>query len=328
MEDDSMAINKPGIVFMGTPEFAVASLEAIVNAGYTVKGVITSPDKPSGRGLQLHPSPVKEFALKHDLPVLQPLKLKDPEFLKDLQNLKADLQVIVAFRMLPEEVWQMPRLGTFNLHASLLPHYRGAAPINWAVINGETKTGITTFFINHEIDKGLVIFTEETIIGDNETAGDVHNRLMVLGAQLVIKTIASIAGGTARTIDQHHLIVSEPLKPAPKIFKNDCKISWNNNIKKLHDLIRGLSPYPTAWSELITCNGEILIVKIYSGTPVKKQPQQRPGTIETDEKSFLRVAALDGFINIESIQLQGKKQMAVAEFLRGFPQIKECRFQE
>jgi methionyl-tRNA formyltransferase len=327
MEDDFITIDKPGIVFMGTPEFAVASLEAIVKSGYTIKGVITSPDKPSGRGLQLHPSPVKEFALKHNLPVLQPVKLKDPEFLQTLLDLKADLQVIVAFRMLPEEVWHIPRLGTFNLHASLLPQYRGAAPINWAVINGETKTGVTTFFLNHEIDKGSVIFTEETVIGENETAGDVHDRLMVIGARLVMRTIASIAEGTVNTVEQHLFDLAEPLKPAPKIFKNDCRIQWNNDVKKLHDFIRGLSPYPTAWSEIITAKGENLVVKIYSGTPVMRQHQLSVGNIETDGKTYLRAAVKDGFINIDSIQLQGKKQMAITEFLHGFLQAADCRFQ-
>jgi methionyl-tRNA formyltransferase len=327
MEVDSMAMNKPGIVFMGTPEFAVASLEAIVRAGYAVKGVITSPDKPSGRGLQLHPSPVKEFAIKHNLPVLQPMKLKDPAFLSDLYDLKADLQVVVAFRMLPEEVWGMPSLGTFNLHASLLPQYRGAAPINWAIINGETRTGVTTFFLNHEIDKGSVIYAQETMIGEHETAGDVHDRLMVLGAELVVKTIASIAAGIAKPVDQQLPNNATSLKPAPKIFKNDCRIPWNTDIKKLHDFIRGLSPYPTAWSEIITGKGETLTTKIYSGTRVNKQHQLNPGTIETDGKKYLYVAANDGFINIESIQLQAKKQMTVAEFLRGFPQVIDCRFQ-
>jgi len=321
-----MATSKLGIVFMGTPDFAVATLEAIVNAGYTVKGVITSPDKPSGRGLKLHPSPVKEFALNHNLAVLQPLKLKDPEFLQTLHNLQADLQVVVAFRMLPVEVWCMPRLGTFNLHASLLPQYRGAAPINWAVINGEKKTGVTTFFLNHEIDTGSVIFTEESVIGEYETAGEVHDRLMVIGAQLVVKTIESIAEGNASSVEQHLLNFTEILKPAPKLFKNDCRIPWNNEVKKLHNLIRGLSPYPTAWSEIVTGKGENMTVKIYAGTPVIKQHPQDTGVIETDGKSFLWVAVNDGFISIDSIQLQGKKQMAIAEFLRGFPQAADCRF--
>jgi len=321
-----MKLSSPGIVFMGTPEFAVESLRAILEAGFPVKGVITSPDKPSGRGLHLHPSPVKEFALQHNLPVLQPLKLKDPEFLKDLRNLQADLQVVVAFRMLPEDVWSMPRLGTFNLHASLLPQYRGAAPINWAVVNGETRTGVTTFFLNHEIDKGSVIFTKETMIGKKETAGDVHDRLMFIGAQLVVKTIEAIAAGTVGGLEQHLMETSEPLKSAPKIFKNDCRIRWNNDVEKIYNFIRGLSPYPTAWSELITGKGEILTAKIYFGTAVKQAHHHQPGTVETDGKNYLCIAADNGVINIESIQLSGKKQMAISDFLRGFPQVAECRF--
>jgi methionyl-tRNA formyltransferase len=316
----------PEIVFMGTPEFAVASLQAILQAGYNVKGVITSPDKPSGRGLQLHPSPVKQFALAHHLPVLQPLKLKDPAFLEALKSLQADLQVIVAFRMLPEEVWNMPPLGTFNLHASLLPQYRGAAPINWAVMNGEPVTGVTTFFLNHEIDKGSVLFKEQTVIGPEETAGDVHDRLMNIGAALVVKTIASIASGKVTGLDQH-LLESGILKSAPKIFKNDCKILWNSNVTTLYNFIRGLSPFPTAWSTLVTEKGEPLTVKIFFGRPEKNVHHDAPGTIHTDGQHYLSVAASDGFISIEQIQLQGKKQMGIAEFLRGFPQASRCRFE-
>ncbi len=239
-----MPQKKPDIVFMGTPEFAVASLDAIVNAGYHVKGVVTSPDKPSGRGLQLHPSPVKEYAVNKGLPVLQPLKLKEPDFLEALRKWNADLQVIVAFRMLPEEVWAMPPLGTFNLHASLLPQYRGAAPINWAIMNGETKTGVTTFFLNHEIDKGSLIDFEETPIGENENAGDVHDRLMETGARLVVKTIEAIANGQVKPVEQSHSGLPEPLRPAPKIFKNDCRITWNTEVKKIHDFIRGTESIP------------------------------------------------------------------------------------
>ncbi len=321
-----MNVSKPGIVFLGTPDFAVASLKAIIDSGYTVKGVVTAPDKPSGRGLQMHASPVKQFAASQNLPVLQPLKLKDPEFLKALRNLKADLQIIVAFRMLPEEVWSMPLLGTFNLHASLLPQYRGAAPINWAIINGETHTGVTTFFLNHEIDKGSVIFTEETPIGENETAGELHDRLMETGARLVVKTIASIAEGTAKITEQHLLPAVGLLKPAPKIFRDDCRIHWNRDTRAIHNLIRGLSPYPAAWTEILNNNGETATAKIYASSPVNLPHQFSPGSIETDSQTFLRVAATDGFINIESIQLQSKKQMPVAEFLRGFPDASGCRF--
>ncbi len=321
-----MNVSKPGIVFMGTPDFAVASLKAIIDAGYTVKGVVTAPDKPSGRGLQMHTSPVKQFAVSQNLPVLQPMKLKDPEFLTALHNLNADLQIIVAFRMLPEEVWNMPPMGTFNLHASLLPQYRGAAPINWAIINGETRTGVTTFFLNHEIDKGSVIFTQETPIGENETAGELHDRLMETGARLVVKTIDSIAEGTIQTTDQHLLPADGILKPAPKIFRDDCRIHWDRDIRVVHNLIRGLSPYPAAWTEIVNSKGEIVTAKIYTAGMVDKPHAHGPGTTETDLKTFLRIAASNGYINVESIQLQSKKQMHVADFLRGFQDIAGCRF--
>lgn len=317
-----MQAQKPGIVFMGTPEFAVASLEAIINAGFDVRGVVTSPDKPSGRGLQLHASPVKEFALKKGLRVLQPLKLKSPEFLEALRDLKPDLQVVVAFRMLPEEVWSIPRLGTFNLHASLLPQYRGAAPINWSVINGEPKTGVTTFFINHEIDKGSIIYSRETPIGENETAGDVHDRLMKIGAELVVETINGIAAGNVTPVEQHLLSKNEELKAAPKIFRDDCRINWNSPVGRLHNFIRGLSPYPAAWTELVEESGEALTVKIYKASPLNKTHEFSPGSIITDRKNFIYVAAPDGFISIEQIQLQAKKQMPVKDFLRGF-ELKE-----
>jgi methionyl-tRNA formyltransferase len=321
-----MNVSKPGIVLMGTPEFAVASLKAIIDAGYPVKGVVTAPDKPSGRGLQMHASPVKQFAVSQNLPVLQPMKLKDPEFLTDLRNLGADLQIIVAFRMLPEEVWNMPPLGTFNLHASLLPQYRGAAPINWAIINGETRTGVTTFFLNHEIDRGSVIFTEETTIGEDETAGELHDRLMETGARLIVKTIDSITKGSVSTTDQHLLPAKGLLKPAPKIFRDDCRIHWDRDIRVIHNLIRGLSPYPAAWTEIVTSNGERTTAKIYAVRPLDQSHPHSPGSTETDSKTFLRVAASNGYLYIESIQLQSKKQMLVAEFLRGFQDAAGCRF--
>jgi methionyl-tRNA formyltransferase len=324
---NGMAGSGPQIVFMGTPDFAVESLKQILQAGYTVKGVITPPDKPSGRGLQLSMSPVKEFALKHNLQVLQPLKLRDPEFLKTLKELHADLQVVVAFRMLPEEVWSMPSMGTFNLHASLLPQYRGAAPVNWAVINGETKTGVTTFFINHEIDKGSIIFREETYIGQADTAGDLHDRLMVLGASLVIKTITTIATGKVKLLDQQEMLNGNILRSAPKIFKHDCKINWKTETGQIYNFIRGLSPYPAAWSELINNKGELMTVKIFFGTVEMTMHQLEPGTINTDGKTYLKVATNDGYINIKSIQLQGKKRMNTAEFLRGFPLSPISHFQ-
>jgi methionyl-tRNA formyltransferase len=280
--------------------------------------VVTSPDKPSGRGLQLRSSPVKIFALENNIPVLQPLKLKDPEFLESLRKWQADLQVIVAFRMLPEEVWSMPPLGTFNLHASLLPQYRGAAPINWAVMNGETRTGVTTFFLNHEIDKGSVIMQEEIDIMPEETAGDVHDRLMVTGAELVVKTIEGIASGNAGAIDQHSMENIVPLRPAPKLFKADCRIDWNRDSVSLYNFIRGLSPYPAAWSELLTSKGEILKVKIFFARPLNEPQSENPGTVTTDNRNYIHVSTGDGRIAIERIQLEGKKQMNTPEFLHGF----------
>jgi methionyl-tRNA formyltransferase len=321
-----MAHSGPGIVFMGTPEFAVESLKAIIRAGYPVKGVVTSQDKPSGRGLQMRSSPVKIFALENNLPVLQPLKLKDPDFLGALRNWQADLQAVVAFRMLPEEVWSMPRLGTFNLHASLLPQYRGAAPINWAVMNGETKTGVTTFFLNHEIDKGSVIYQQVINISPEETAGDVHDRLMIIGADLVIATIEGIASGKVAAIDQHLIENIVPLRPAPKLFKADCKIDWSCDSVSLYNFIRGLSPHPAAWSELITGEGDVLKVKIFFARTITMSNAEKPGTLATDNRNFLHVSAGDGMIAIERIQLEGKKQMNTPEFLHGFSAA-NCRFQ-
>jgi methionyl-tRNA formyltransferase len=313
-----MGLENPGIVFMGTPEFAVASLEAIINAGFNVKGVVTAPDRPSGRGLQLHATPVKEFSVRHGLTVLQPLKLKDPAFLNTLQDLKPDIQVVVAFRMLPEEVWSLPKLGTFNLHASLLPQYRGAAPINWAVINGETKTGVTTFFINHEIDKGSIIYTRETPIGENETAGELHDRLMQIGAELVVSTIKGIISSNVVPVEQSLATIEKQLKPAPKIFRENCRIEWNRGTGNLHNFVRGLSPYPAAWTELASPGNEPQIVKIYKTLPLRQIHQFEPGKIVTDGKSFLHVAVKDGYLKVESLQLQAKKQMNTSEFLRGF----------
>jgi methionyl-tRNA formyltransferase len=327
METEHMTSSGPGIVFMGTPEFAVESLKRILEAGYLVRGVVTAPDKPSGRGLKLHPPPVKEFALEHNLPVLQPLKLKDPGFLSELKGMHADLQVVVAFRMLPEEVWNMPPLGTFNLHASLLPDYRGAAPINWVIMNGETRTGVTTFFLNHEIDKGSVIFTEETGIGAQETAGMLHDRLMVTGAGLVVKTIDAIATGKVTTTDQHFMASNNLLHQAPKIFRNDCRIRWELDNHTLYNFIRGLSPFPAAWCELVDSRGKVLHVRIYFAETEQGLPGGQPGSCETDGKSYLRVATGNGYIRIRSIHLEGKRQMEVSEFLRGYPQISQCRFQ-
>jgi methionyl-tRNA formyltransferase len=253
------------------------------------------------------------------------VKLKDPDFLEALRNWQADLQVIVAFRMLPEEVWSMPPLGTFNLHASLLPQYRGAAPINWAVMNGETKTGVTTFFLNHEIDKGSLIYQEEINIYPEETAGDVHDRLMTIGADLVVRTIEGITSGKAAAIEQHLIENNVTLRPAPKLFKADCKIDWNRDSISLNNFIRGLSPYPAAWSELLTQDGDVLKVKIFFARPVKVSKAEKPGTLATDNRNFLHVSTGDGLIAIERIQLEGKKQMSTPEFLHGFSTAR-CRF--
>ncbi len=313
-----------GIVFMGTPEFAVASLKAITDAGFDVKAVVTAPDKPSGRGLQLHSSPVKEFALEKGLPVLQPVKLKDPEFLQALKNFKPALQVVVAFRMLPEEVWSLPPLGTFNLHASLLPQYRGAAPINHAVMNGETKTGVTTFFINHEIDKGALISSSETPIGENESAGEVHDRLMEIGSDLVVETIRNIFSGKIKPVDQILVKTEVPLKAAPKIFREECRINWNQGIDTIHNFIRGLSPHPAAWTDLLTPTGEKLNFKIFRAVRLRDSHSLRPGELVTDKKTFVKVAARDGFMQLYRVQLQGKKQLDIEDFLRGFD-LNNCR---
>ena len=306
------------IVYMGTPEFAVESLQALVEGGYNVVGVITMPDKPSGRGYKLQYSPVKEYALAHNLPLLQPEKLKDSGFLEELKKWNADLQIVVAFRMLPEVVWNMPRLGTFNLHASLLPQYRGAAPINWAVINGETKTGITTFFLTHEIDTGQIISQETIPISDSDNAGIVHDKLMILGSHLVVKTVDDIIDNRIQPISQEKLIQDESeLKPAPKIFKETCEINWNQDIKKIHDFIRGLAPYPAAWATLTTSAGNILNLKIFETEKQFQQHSFAPGTIVSDNKTHINIAGKDGFIRLLSIQQAGKKRMNVTDFLRG-----------
>ncbi len=316
------------IVFMGTPDFAVASLKALFEGGYNIAGVITAPDKPAGRGNQLSQSSVKKYALENNLKILQPEKLKNPEFIDELKNLKADLQVVVAFRMLPEVVWNMPPLGTFNLHGSLLPQYRGAAPLNWAVINGETKTGVTTFLLDHEIDTGKILFKRETHIGENETVGDVHDRLMGIGAQLVVETVDAIASGNIRPIPQTELIEKSEIKHAPKIFKEDCKINWNKDAEAIRNLIRGLSPYPAAWTNLVNKQtGVETLTKLYFTQRVHSEKNGMPGDIETDGKTFLNVACRKGWLQITDLQIAGKKRMKTEEFLRGFQQIGEYRFE-
>ncbi len=315
------------IVFMGTPDFAVASLKALVDGGYKLVGVITAPDKPAGRGNQLTQSAVKKYAVQNNLKILQPEKLKNPGFLSELESLKADLQVVVAFRMLPEVVWNTPPLGTFNLHGSLLPQYRGAAPLNWAVINGEKKTGVTTFLLDHEIDTGKIIFKREIPIGENETVGDVHDRLMEIGALLVVETVDAIAEGNIQPIPQTELKVETEIKHAPKIFKEDCKIDWNKDSESIRNLIRGLSPYPTAWTNLVNIKtGVEIIAKLFFAQKTGSVKHTLPGTIETDRKTFMNVACKNGWLQITDLQIAGKKRMKTDEFLRGFQQIGEYRF--
>mgnify|MGYP002852936758 CR=1 FL=1 len=306
------------IVYMGTPDFAVESLKALVEGGYNVVGVVTMPDKPKGRhGNTLQPSPVKIYAVEHGIKVLQPEKLKDERFLEDLYELQADLQIVVAFRMLPEVVWDMPRLGTFNLHASLLPQYRGAAPINWAVINGEKETGVTTFFLNHDIDAGEVIKQVKVPIADDENVGDIHDKLMMVGAKLVTDTVDRIISGNLHTIDQD-IMVGEgvALKPAPKIFRDTCRINWNQPMKKVYDFIRGLSPYPAAWT-VVDNDGKLTDLKIYEASMGEEAKELKPGKIETDGKTFLKVASANGFIYLNTLQLAGKNRMNIADFLKG-----------
>lgn len=313
------------IVYMGTPDFAVEALRCLVEGGYNVVGVITMPDKPAGRGHKIQYSPVKQYALDHNLPLLQPEKLKDETFIEDLRAWKADLQIVVAFRMLPEVVWSMPRLGTFNLHASLLPQYRGAAPINWAVINGDTETGITTFFLKHEIDTGEVIQQVPVPIADTDDVGIVHDKLMMLGGRLVVETVDAILGGTVRSIPQEEMAVVGELRPAPKIFKETCRIDWYQPLKRIYDFVRGLSPYPAAWTELVQPDGETVVVKVFETEKVETPHQLVPGTVQTDGKTYIHVAATDGFIGIRALQLPGKKRLKTDELLRGFRLTEEFR---
>lgn len=297
---------------MGTPQFAVASLDALIKAGCNVVGVVTAPDKPAGRGQKLNESAVKQYALKSGLKVLQPVKLKNPEFLAELKALNADLQVVVAFRMLPEVVWNMPPKGTINLHASLLPQYRGAAPINWAIINGEAESGVTTFFLKHEIDTGDILFTEKVSLSGHETAGELHDRLMNKGAGLLVKTVKGVESGRYNEHPQSQLAEDVELKHAPKIFKEDCMVDWNQPARSIYNKIRGLSPVPTAYTML---NGKNL--KIYRAEHEQKQPGIQPGGFLTDNKTYLKFAARDGFVSVTNVQMEGKKQMGVEDFLRG-----------
>ena len=300
---------------MGTPDFAVASLDALVQAGHQIVGVVTAPDKPAGRGMKLSGSAVKNYAVEKGLHILQPEKLKNPAFINELQNLKADLQIVVAFRMLPEIVWNMPPMGTVNLHGSLLPQYRGAAPINWAIINGEKETGVTTFKLQHEIDTGNILLQEKISIGDDETATELHDRMKLIGASLVVSTVGGLSAGTLRETNQSTLISGTmvPLKHAPKIFTDTCKIDWTKDVDEVYNLIRGLSAYPTAFTFL---EGKML--KIFRASKEKKPIAVLPGVSETDKRTFLHFACNDGFISVRELQLEGKKKMGIEEFLRGY----------
>lgn len=307
------------IVYMGTPEFAVESLKRLVEGGYNIVGVITMPDKPMGRhGSVLQPSPVKQYAVSQGLKVLQPEKLKNEEFVAELRSLNADLQIVVAFRMLPEVVWSMPRLGTFNLHASLLPQYRGAAPINWAVINGDTETGITTFCLKHEIDTGEIIDQVRVPIADTDNVEVVYERLMRLGGDLVLKTVDAILEGSVKTIPQEELAQVGELRPAPKIFKETCRIDWTIGVKRIYDFVRGLSPYPAAWTELYQEGTDPVMLKIFETEKLFCEHSLAPGTIVTDCKTYFKIASSDGYVNVLSLQLAGKKRMEINDFLRGY----------
>jgi len=313
------------IVYMGTPDFAVEPLKQLVENDFNIVGVVTNPDKPAGRGQKIQESPVKIYAKSKNLNILQPEKFRDENFIDTLKSLNADLQIVVAFKMLPEMVWSMPRIGTFNLHASLLPQYRGAAPINWALINGEGKTGVTTFFLKHEIDTGNIILQQEVDIEPTETAGTLHDKLMFVGAGLVVKTVNLILEGNYTLTEQNDLTSTE-LKHAPKIFKNDCLINWNHHLETIYNLIRGLSPYPAAWAELNNKSGETIQLKIFKTEKEETKHNHNYGEIITDKKTFLKVAVKGGFIKITELQQAGKRRMAIDEFLRGFQQIDSFQF--
>ena len=310
------------IIFFGTPDFAVESLKRLVDGGYNVAAVVTMPDKPAGRGRQLQQSDVKRYAVEHGLPVLQPVSLKDEAFIDELRSFGAHLFIVIAFRMLPQAVWQMPPLGTFNLHASLLPRYRGAAPINWAVMNGDTQTGVTTFFLKHEIDTGDIIQQRSCPIGRHDNVEVIHDRLMVMGADMVRETVDAIIAGTVKPIPQDQMLTAgQQPSPAPKIFKDTCRIDWNRSAEELYNHIRGLSPYPAAWTTLAGEDGkEITTLKIYqTSEPIAFAAGAcpAPGTIRTDRKS-LCVACGDGWLQVLSLQQSGKKRMDTDAFLRGF----------
>jgi len=316
----------PRFIYMGSAVFAIPPLKALFDEGYDVVGVITAPDKPAGRGKKLSSSAVKIFAQEKGLKLFQPDKLKDPEFIQAIANLKPDLQVVVAFRMLPEQIWSLPKMGTFNLHASLLPQYRGAAPINWAIINGEKTTGLSTFFIDEKIDTGELLLQESIDIGENETAGELHDRMTEIGAGLVLKTVKNILENTIQSRKQNNITdKNTKLSPAPKLFKEDCKTDWNQPAAKIHNLIRGLSPYPTAHSILKKTDEEIP-VKIFRSSYQTMKHKEKIGALLSDGKKTLKVAVKDGFVEIMELQLAGKKRMDVRSFLSGFKGIEDWRF--
>ncbi len=302
------------IVYMGTPEFAVEPLKRLVEEGYNVVGVVTMPDKPAGRGQHVQESPVKKYALQEDIPLLQPEKLRDEDFLVQLKMWQADIQVVVAFRMLPEVVWNMPRLGTFNLHASLLPQYRGAAPINWAIINGEKETGVTTFFLKHEIDTGNIILQRSTPISEQDNVGTLYDRLMHMGAELVVETMERITMGDVSTMPQDDSVATNP---APKIFKDDCKINWDKPAIELHNFVRGLSPYPAAFTEVKNEKGQVLSLKVLETEVIDSTVAEQPGTLVSDGKNQLLFATSEGYLSVKRLQLAGKKAMTTQELLRG-----------
>ena len=312
------------IVFMGTPEFAATSLRKLVEEGYNIVAVVTTPDKPAGRGQKLHKSDVKVMAEELGLPILQPEKLRDEEFLASLRALEPDLGVVIAFRMLPEVVWAMPKLGTFNLHASLLPEYRGAAPINWAIINGDTRTGVTTFLLNHEIDKGAIIEQREVDILAEDNIGTLYDKLMYVGAELVTLTVDKLASGDYTTTEQMH-IDENTLRPAPKIFKDDCRIDWTKSTESIHNLVRGLSPYPAAWTPLFNDDTECGSIKIFTTHFELSNTNATPGTIRTDGKSYIAVACADGWLYLDDVQLAGKKRLATKDLLLGWRDVATLR---
>lgn len=315
------------IVFMGTPEFAVPSLRALVEGGYNVVAVVTTPDKPAGRGQKLHESDVKIAARELGLPILQPEKLKAPEFVEAMQTLNPDLSIVIAFRMLPEVIWAMPRLGTFNLHASLLPQYRGAAPINWAIINGETETGVTTFLLNHEIDKGAILGQVRVPILPEDNIGTLYDKLMQTGTSLVTETVDKIAAGETAPIEQQHIDEST-LRPAPKIFKEDCRIDWTWDGRRIVNFVRGLSPYPAAWTQMHSTDGQTSVpVKIFSVSFESVLHDAGCGTLESDDRTYIKTACSDGWITLKEIQIAGKKRLPVRELLLGLRNIDRYRFE-